>query len=115
VIASYLHTKIREIPDPDFQSLVEELCLCINFPMDEFVNQPLSYLLMVVVQEKRALTRLHAPMERVLAMKVDKLPRDSAVYWVCRELVDLKGTIIECLGLTRFDGHPERAGRRFMV
>jgi len=98
-MTNYTQTKVCEIPDFDFQSMVAELCLCVNFGKDQFDKQPLSYLLMSIGREKRALTKQHLPTSGVLTMKVDKLSPDSVVYRVCSELVNLNGTIIEA-----FDG-----------
>lgn len=96
---NYSHTKISDIDDSDFQSLVSELCLCADLGRDQFLNHPLSYLLMAIGRENRALTAQHLPLPGVLTRKVGKLSPDSVVHNVCRELVDLKKTHIES-----FDG-----------
>jgi hypothetical protein len=98
-MTNYAQINICEIPDPDFQSMVAELCHCVVLGKDQFVNQPLSYLLMAIVREKRAMTRQHLPTDGILTIKVDKLSTDSVVYCICRELVNQKGTHIES-----FDG-----------
>ena len=75
--------------------MVAELCHCVNLGKDQFENQPLSYLLMAIGKEKRALTKQHLPTSGILTRKVDELPPDSIVYQVCQELVNLKRTHIE--------------------
>ena len=98
-MTNYAQIKICEIPDPDFQSMITELCRCVVLGQDQFVNKPLSFLLMAIVREKRAMTRQHLLTDGILTMKVDKLSPDSVVYDVCREMVNRKGTHIES-----FDG-----------
>jgi hypothetical protein len=96
---NYTEIKIREISDPDFQLMIDELCHCVVLGKDQFVNQPLPYLFMAIVQEGRVMTRQHLPTNGILTRKVDKLPSDSVVYGVCRELANWKRTNIES-----FDG-----------
>lgn len=79
--------------------MVAELCHCVNLGKDQFEGQPLSYLLMAIGKEKRALTKQHLPTGGILTRRVDKLAPNSVVYGVCRELVNLKRTHIES-----FDG-----------
>jgi hypothetical protein len=98
-MTNYTQTKVCEIPDSDFQSMVAELCHCVNLGKDQFDNQPLSYLLMAIGREERALTMQHLPTSGILTRKVDKLSPDSVVYHVCSELVNLKGT-----NIVAFDG-----------
>lgn len=98
-MTNYTETKVREILDSGFQSLFSELCDCIQLDRDQFVDQPLSYLLMASVREAKALTRQHLAIDGVLTTKVDKLQYDSIVHCVCRELVNRAGSHIEA-----FDG-----------
>ncbi|HXR04016.1 MAG TPA: hypothetical protein VN836_04835 [Verrucomicrobiae bacterium] len=98
-MTNYTQIKICEIPDPDFQSLITELCHCVVLGRDQFVNQPLSFLLMAIVRERRVMTRQHLPTDGILTVKVDKLLPDSVVYDVCQEMVNRKGAHIES-----FDG-----------
>jgi hypothetical protein len=98
-MTNHIETKIREILDPDFQSMFSELCDCIQLDRDQFLDQPLSYLLMVSVREAKALTRQHLAIDGVLTKKVDKLRYESIVHCVCRELVNRAGSHIEA-----FDG-----------
>ena len=98
-MTNYTETKVREILDSDFQSMVSELCDCVRLGRDQFVDQPLSYLLMASAREGRALTRQHLATDGILTAKVVKLPYDSVVHCVCRELVNRAGTHIEA-----FDG-----------
>ena len=94
-MTNYTQTNICDISDSGFQSMVAELCHCVNLGKDQFDNQPLSYLLMAIGKEKRALTKQHLPTSGILTRKVDELPPDSIVYQVCWELVNLKRTHIE--------------------
>jgi hypothetical protein len=94
-MSNYLETKIREIPDGEFQKMVTELCHCINFGRDQYENQPLSYLLMTIDREKRKLTIQHSPIIGLLGKKVDSLPPDSVVYQVCCELARRNNRPIE--------------------
>lgn len=98
-MTNYTEVKIREIDNPDFQSMIDELCHCVVLGKDQFVNQPLPYLFMAIIRERRAMTRQHLPTNGILTRKVDKLSSDSVVYDVCRELVNRKRTHIES-----FDG-----------
>lgn len=100
---NYLETKIRDIDDPDFQSLVDELCQCIGFARDEFDNQRFSFLLMVIGRERREsrLLRKYLPVERILGRRVDKLHPDSVVYEVCKQLATINNTILEAFGGAR--------------
>ena len=98
-MTNYTETKVREILDSGFQSMVSELCQCVNLGRDQFVDQTLSYLLMASVREGREMTRQHLATNGLLTTKVDKLPYDSVVHCVCRELVNRAGTHIEA-----FDG-----------
>ena len=98
-MSNYTQTNICDISDSGFQSLVTELCHCVNLGKDQFDNQPLSYLLMAIGKENRALTKQHLPISGVMTWKVDKLSTDSVVYRVCLELVNLRKTHIES-----FDG-----------
>jgi hypothetical protein len=98
-VTNYTQIKICDIPDKDFQLMVAELCHCVVLGKDQFVNQPLSYLLMAIIREKRQMTKLHLPIDGILTTKVDKLSTDSVVYCVCREMANQKRTNIES-----FDG-----------
>ena len=98
-MTNYTQTNICEVSDSGFQSMVAELCHCVNLGKDQFDNQPLSFLLMAIGKENRALTKQHLPISGVMTRKVDKLSTDSVVYHVCLELVNLKRTHIES-----FDG-----------
>jgi hypothetical protein len=98
-MTNYTETKVCEIGDSGFQSMVSELCHCVRLDRDQFVDQPLSYLLMASAREGRRLTRQCLATDGILTTKVDKLPYDSVVHCVCRELVNRAGTLIEA-----FDG-----------
>ena len=98
-MTNYAETKVCEIEDPGFQAMVSELCLCFHLHRDQFVNQTLVFLLMASAREGRAMTRLHSPIDGILATKVDRLAYDSVAHCVCQELVNRAGTHIEA-----FDG-----------
>ena len=98
-MTNHLNTKGCEIDDLQFGSMVAELCHCTDLDIEEFQNRSLSFLLMAIGREKKALTRQHLPGNGILTTKVDKLVLNSVVYDVCRELVNLKKTHIES-----FDG-----------
>ena len=94
-MSNYIHTPIQDIGDPEFQLLVKELCLCIQLDLALFEGQPLTYMLMVIGREKKALTRDHLLLDGILTTKVAKLSPDSVVYRVCWELANVKKTHIE--------------------
>ena len=94
-MTNYIQTKICEISEPNFQSLVSELCHCVALGRDQFEYQPLTFLLMAIGREGKALTKAHLPTEGILTRKVDKLPVASVVHGVCVELVTAKKTHIE--------------------
>ena len=100
-MTNYVQIKICEIEDPDFRSLIVELCQGLNWEFDEFYDSRLSDLLMSIGKEDKgkSLTRQHLPLSRVLTTRVDKLPFDSVVHQACRELARMKGSPIEA-----FDG-----------
>ncbi len=92
---NYLDTKICEIEDKQFRSLIEELCLGIGYLQEEFVSEPLRYMLMVIVKEKRSLATSCFPLPGVLTTRVSKLAPDSVVHAVCRDLTYAAKTSIE--------------------
>ena len=96
---NYVQTKICDIEDPDFQSLIFELCHCTNLNIVDVEDQSLAFFLMVIAREKRVLTKHHLPTAGILTRKVDKLAGDSVVLTVCREMVKQKNSHIE-----NFDG-----------
>jgi len=98
-MTNYSQTNICEISDPEFQLMVDELCHCVDLGKDQYESQPLSFLLMTIGREKRAMTKEHLPGNGILTRKVNKLPIDSVVHCVCTELANLKRTHIES-----FDG-----------
>ena len=95
----YLETKICEVPDENFQLLIEELCLCAGWEPTQFENHTLRFLLMATGKEARELSLQHIPFKGVLTTKVDKLKHESVVFNVCEELVRVKRSHIEA-----FDG-----------
>jgi hypothetical protein len=98
LIKKFIEMKISEIADSDFQSLVTELCHCVSLDREQFINQPLSFLLMAIVRENRAMTRQHLLVDGILTMKVDKVSTDSVLYQVCKELANFKGMTVEAYG-----------------
>jgi hypothetical protein len=98
-MTNYLNTRISEISDPKFQSMVTELCHCVDLTRTQFEDQALSFLLMAIGREERTLSKQHLPTSGVLTMKVDHVPAGSVVHDVCWELANLNKTHIES-----FDG-----------
>ncbi len=97
---NYLQTKVSEIKDADFQSMIDGLCECLRFDRIEFNNESLSFLLMAVAREKKAklLAKQYMARDGVLTWKVNKLSPDSAIYSVCQQLATANNTIIEAFG-----------------
>ena len=98
-MTNYVETKICEIEDPDFQSMIAALCHCINLGADQFENRTLSFLLMAIGKEKKKLEKQYLPVDGILTSRVNRLSPDSVVYDVCRELARLNRMHIES-----FDG-----------
>lgn len=95
-MSNYLDKMICEIDDTEFRSLIEELCLGIDYSQEQFLNKPLRYMLMVIIREKRSLAADCFPLPGVLTTKVSKLNPDSVVHAICRELTRSAKTGIEC-------------------
>jgi hypothetical protein len=95
----YLETKICDVDDEEFQSLIDELCQCANWERSQFDTHTLRFLLMATGKEARELSQQHFAFKGVLTTKVDKLLPGSVVFAVCQELVRLKHSHIEA-----FDG-----------
>src|ERR1041385_1798598 len=91
----YIETKIGQIADADFQSMITELCLGANWDPVEFNERSLSFLLMAMIRENRALTQQHLPIRGILTTKVGRIPYDSPVYHTCRELATLCGAPLD--------------------
>lgn len=98
-MTNYVRTNICEITDPDFSSMILELCHCVNLDLAEVEDKPLDFFLMCIGREKWVLTKQHLATNGVLTQKVDKLARDSVVDAVCREMAKQNHTHIES-----FDG-----------
>ena len=92
---NYLETKICDVPDAGYQSMVATLIECVGFHPDDFTNQRLSFLLTEIGRGRKALTRARLAVDGILTKKVDKLSPDSVVYHVCLQLAKLNGTSIE--------------------
>ena len=90
-MTNYVETRISEIPDGNFQTMVAELCECFNWAKDEFENKTLANLFTMVVTEKKKWDLQQILIDRILAKKVKELAPDSVVYGVCCELVSRKG------------------------
>jgi hypothetical protein len=102
-MTNYLETKICDIGDPDFQTMVGELCHCVAKSRAEFNNVTLRFLLMAIGKEDpKCLSEQYLPGPGILTIKVDSLLPDTVVFHVCRELVHLNKTIIESFGGKRF-------------
>jgi hypothetical protein len=87
-MSNYVETKIGENTDEDFQTLVAELCGCLNWPKEEFENKTLANLFTMIVTEKKVLNLQVIPVDRILSTKVKNLPLNSVVHGVCSELVN---------------------------
>jgi len=98
-MTNYVQQIISENTDPDFQSMISELCHCTNLDIADVEDQSLVFFLMAIAREKRVLTKQHLPTDGVLTRKVDKLACDSVVFAVCQEMVKKKNSHIE-----NFDG-----------
>jgi len=90
-MTAYVETKIGLIDDPDFQSLIDELCECANWAKDDFENKTLANFFTAVVIEKKEITRLKVLIDPILRKKVKDLEVDSVVYGVCCELLSRAG------------------------
>lgn len=95
----FVHMKISDIADSDFQAMTAELCHCVGWDKDQFEMKTFSFLLMAIGREDRSLTQQHLPVSGILTTKVNKLPTNGAVFRVCYELAVLNRTHIES-----FDG-----------
>jgi len=99
-MTNYLETKISDIADPDFQTMVKELCHCVAWDPTQFGDRTLRFLLMAIGKEDpKCLSEQYLPAPGILTRKLDKLSPESVVYHVCWELVNLNRTRIES-----FDG-----------
>jgi len=94
---NYLERKISEIDDDDFQTLVAELCECVDWFEDEFENKTLANLFTALVTENKKLNLNKVLFSRVLAMKVKELAFNSVVEGVCCELASRKGKAMDDL------------------
>jgi hypothetical protein len=90
-MTNYVETRISEIPDVNFETMVAELCECFNWAEDEFENKTLANLFTAVVTEKKEMNLQQVLIDPILAKKVKELALDSVVYGVCCELVNRKG------------------------
>jgi hypothetical protein len=90
-----IHAKISAIKDLDFQLLVHELCQSICLDKNEIIDQSFSFLLMVIVKEKKKIDLNNVLISKILETKVGKLSGNSFVYSVCCELVRLNNLHIE--------------------
>ena len=89
---NYDNQTICKIADPEFQSMIRELCHCTNLDLADVEDNSLVFFLMAIDREKRALTRQHLPTDGILTRKVNKLADDSVVLAVCREMIRQKKT-----------------------
>jgi len=91
------HTEINisKVEDPDFQSMIAELCQCLNFGTAEFQDKKLSFIFMVMVQDGKSLAGSDVSASKILGRKVGTLAPDTVVYQVCQELADKIQTDIE--------------------
>ena len=95
-MTNFLNTKIRDVEDAAFQSLIVELCHCVEWDAGQFDDSTLSFLLMAINRENpKALTSQRLMGKGILTMKVDKIVPGSVVHGVCEELTRLKRTGVE--------------------
>ena len=96
---TYLHAKLVDVEDPDFQSLIDELHHCVGWTRkDQPLSSAFTLLQSIGIEDPRALTAQHLPTPGVLTMKVGTLP-PGVVRDFCAELVGLARTHVET-----FDG-----------
>lgn len=94
-MTNYLETKISQIVDADFQTLITELCGCVGLAEDQVENMTLANLLTAIVKEKKKMALQNVAISLILETRIRKLSADSVVYGVCCELVRLKRSHIE--------------------
>src|SRR4051794_38914500 len=94
-----LHARLSDVPDAEFQQMIDELHHCVNWARDDHAVTSLFYLLSAIaVEDPKALAANRLPTGGILLTKVNKLPT-GAVHDVCVELSSMKGAHIES-----FDG-----------
>ena len=96
-MTNHIETRISEIHDVNFQTMVAELCECFDWDQAEFENKTLTNLLTAVVTEKKEWDLQKVLIDRILAQKVRELASDSVVYGVCCELANRKGKSMDDL------------------
>jgi hypothetical protein len=85
-MTKYLETKIFEIKDADFQTLITELCESVRMSDEGIENKTLANLFSAFVIEKKVMNLQNLPTEQILSKKVKELALDSVVHDVCCEL-----------------------------
>ena len=90
-MTDYVERKIASINDQEFQTLVAELCRCVDWSKDEFENKTLANLFAAIVIEDKKPNLQKILIGNVLTLKVKKLPSNSVVHAVCYELANRKG------------------------
>ena len=102
-MTTYIETKICEINDVDFQSLISELCECLNFDKFDFKNRTMANLFSAVVTEGKKMDLRNLIASTILAKKVKTLELGSVLYCVCCELINRSGKAMDdMMGKTIF-------------
>jgi hypothetical protein len=91
----YLETNISEISDPDYQLMVETICICVLLDPDEFQSKTLSFLFRVMIKDGRKISLDQIATRTILDKKIRELQLDSSVYKTCNSLARLNGHHIE--------------------
>ena len=91
----YMHMKINEVQDHDFQSMIDELCECVCLDRNQISNQSFAFLLMAISREEKEMNLKYLLNSKTIERKVHSFALNSAVYLICCELVRLKKSHIE--------------------
>jgi hypothetical protein len=91
----YVETKIIEIEDADFQTLISELCESVCMSDEGVENMTLANLFSAFVTEKKVMNLQQLPAERILSKKVKELKLGSVVHDVCCELASRNGKAMD--------------------
>ncbi len=94
-MSNYLHTKVREIENPDLRTVLEELCHCVRWDLARHESGTVFYLLAAIfLEHPQGVTLDHLPVTGLLGTKVRKI-KSSGVQDFCAELIRLKHTHVE--------------------
>jgi hypothetical protein len=99
-VTKYVETKIIEIEDADFQTLIGELCESVCMTDEGVEKLTLANLFSAFVTGKKVMNLQQLPTERILSKKVKELKLGSVVHDVCCELALAKGKPMDNLAGT---------------